>query len=87
MAGNNPLNTLMDLLSMGGLITNATNTAMGDLYCIAIFTLVDVALPYISPILTNMGLLTGVGGLAFTNFVQIMKLTMYTQYCANFKML
>lgn len=81
-----PLGFLTQLFPQLTVFTNSFGDAMGDLVCIALFTLVDVLVPYVTPILANAGILNGLGGQAFGNFIQIFKLTMYTGYCKTIKM-
>ena len=64
---------------------DAAGMALGDIVCVALFTLVDVILPYVTPMLSNSGVLNGIGGQMFSNFVQIFKLTLFTGYCKNLK--
>lgn len=64
---------------------SALNTAFADIWCVAIFVLVDVATPYAIQALNNVGLYQGIGATVFTNFILILKFTLCDQWKMGMK--
>ena len=78
---SNMVNGLMGLDSAIGAITKALGSAFADIWCVAIFVLVDLASPYGVQFLNSVGLYQGVGSMVYQNFLLILKFTL----CDNWK--
>ncbi len=55
-------------------VLKSLSNLFNDIWCVAIFTLVDIATPYVRQALSGTGLLEGIGGTIFSNMQLILKL-------------
>lgn len=67
-------------------VMKSLGNAFADIWCVAIFVLIDLASPYLSSTLYNMGLLNGVGTQIFQNFLLVLKLQVCDDWKGKFKM-
>lgn len=77
--------SLFGLDHLGKVISNAVGSVFADIWCVAIFVLIDVAQPYVSNMLGASGLLTGVGGTFYENLIQVLKLQIFQEWKGAFK--
>lgn len=61
-------------------LMSGLNSAFGDIWCVAIFVLVDVVSPYAVRFLDSAGLYQGIGANIFTNFLLVLKFTLCDQW-------
>lgn len=73
--------SLMGIQGALDTITKSLGNTFADIWCVAIFVLIDLATPYLSNTLFNMGLLQGVGTQIFQNLIFVLKL----QVCEDWK--
>ena len=78
-------NSLFGLQGVIDTVTNSLGNAFGDIWCVAIFVLIDMVTPYVSQFLFNMGFMGGIGSVIFNNFILVLKLQVCEEWKGKFK--
>jgi hypothetical protein len=76
---------IIGLSKLGKVLSDAVSSVFADIWCVAIFVLIDVAVPMVTPIISGTGLLTGVGGQIFANMIHVLKLQVFSEWKGTFK--
>lgn len=79
------LGDVFGLSQLGKVITNAVSSVFADIWCVAIFVLIDIASPMVSGLLSGTGLLQGVGGQIYGNLIHVLKLQVFSEWKGAFK--
>lgn len=75
---------IFGISSLGEVIQNAFGNVFADIWCVALFTLVDIANPYVYNMLNSSGLMNGVGGNLYSNMIQVLKLQLFAEWKDKF---
>jgi hypothetical protein len=70
--------------NLGAVITRAFGNVFADIWIVALHTLVDIVNPYVSSMLNGTGLLSGMGGTIYSNFVNVLKLQLFMEWKDKF---
>lgn len=78
------LQGLFGFTSLTEVIQNAFGNVFADIWCVALFTLVDLGSPHVQMLLNSTGMLNGLGGTLYYNLVHVLKLQLFAEWKDKF---